>query len=245
MPAVTALQYQRFPRDVRPEWLDSLPSQDPRARRSRADLRRINRIMGALGTLRGALDKVFVQGSAPTHLVELGAGDGTLMARLARQRASRWPGLKVSLLDLQPAITPATQKDIEHSGWPVAVVCADVFAWLDTAPMQKNEIIIANLFVHHFNDAQIKTLFAGIAARALAFVCCEPRRCKIALFGSHCLGVLGCNDVTRHDALASVHAGFRGRELSAQWPDPGIWTTHESNAGLFLQRFIARRRASA
>lgn len=239
MPAVTARQ--RFPRDVRPEWLDALPSQDPRARRSRADLRRINRVMGALGTLRAALDDVFARSRAPTHLVELGAGDGTLMERLAQQRASRWPGLNLSLLDLRPAIAPATQAGIERLGWTVDVVCADVFAWLDTAPPQRSEIIVANLFVHHFDNARIRALFARIATRAEAFVCCEPRRSQIALLGSRCLGALGCNDVTRHDAVASVHAGFRSGELSEHWPQASPWTTQESTAGLFLQRFIACR----
>jgi len=245
MPPVTASQRQRFPREVHPEWLDALPGQDPRARRSRADLRRINRVMGALGILRTALDGMFAGSDAPTHLVELGAGDGTLMARLAQQRALHWPRLKLSLLDRQPAIAPATQAGIARLGWTVDVVCADVFAWLDTAPAQKREIIVANLFVHHFENARIRTLFAGIAARAMAFVCCEPRRSQISLFGSRCLGALGCNDVTRHDAVASVHAGFRGHELSAHWPEASNWTTHESSAGLFLQRFIACRGARA
>ena len=50
--------------------------------------------------------------SAPTHLVELGAGDGTLMARLAQQRALRWPGLKLSLLDRQPVRRPLGDTDL-------------------------------------------------------------------------------------------------------------------------------------
>jgi hypothetical protein len=232
-----------FPRDVQPEWLDTLPADDPRARRSRADLRRINRIMGALGTLRGALDSV-LPAHAGAHLVELGAGDGSLMARLARQRAARWPGLLVSLLDLQPVVAHETQAAIEREGWPVEVVRADVFAWLNEAPQRPNEIIIANLFVHHFDSAQITTLFAAIAARATAFVCCEPRRSPIALLGSRCLIALGCNDVTRHDAVASVHAGFRDKELEQHWSQHPDWITDEASAGLFLHRFLAQRKST-
>jgi SAM-dependent MidA family methyltransferase len=232
-----------FPRDVQPEWLDTLPADEPRAQRSRADLRRINGIMGALGTLRGALDSVLPT-HAGAHLIELGAGDGSLMARLARQRAKRWPGLQVSLLDLQPVVAPSTQAAIERHGWPVDVVRADAFAWLHEAPRRANEIIVANLFVHHFDNARIKTLFAGIAERATAFVCCEPRRSTIALLGSRCLIALGCNDVTRHDAVASVHAGFADRELTPHWPAHADWITHEASAGLFLHRFVAQRKGS-
>ena len=238
-PAVST-RSKHFPRDVQPEWLDTLPADDPRARRSRADLRRINWIMGALGTMRGALDSAF-RIRPRTHLVELGAGDGSLMARLARERALRWPGLYLSLLDLQPVVAPATQAAIERHGWPVEVVRADAFAWLDEAPRRQNEIVVANLFVHHFDDAQIKTLLARIAARATAFVCCEPRRSRIALLGSRCLVALGCNDVTRHDAVASVHAGFCDRELAQHWPHDPAWIVDERSAGLFLHCFVAQR----
>jgi Methyltransferase domain len=241
MSATISTRNKNFPRDVQPEWLDTLAADDPRARRSRADLRRINWIMGALGTMRSALDTAFVSRKA-THIVELGAGDGSLMARLARDRATRWPGLQVSLLDLQPVVVAQTHVAIERRGWPVEVVRADVFAWLNDAPQRSNEIIVANLFVHHFDSVQITRMFAGIAARASAFICCEPRRSRFALLGSRCVAALGCNDVTRHDAVASVHAGFCDEELTQHWPCDPDWITDEASAGLFLHRFIARRR---
>jgi hypothetical protein len=53
---------------------------------------------------------------------------------------------------------------------------------------------------------------------------------------------LGCNDVTRHDAVASVHAGFRDQEISEHWPRNPDWITDETTAGLFLHRFVALRR---
>lgn len=241
MAAAVATRSKGFPRDVQPEWLDTLPPDDPRARRSRADLRRINWIMGALGTMRSALDAVLRSGMG-THLVELGAGDGSLMARLARDRAARWPDIRVGLLDLQPVVAAQTQAVIEQLGWSVEVVRADAFAWLEEAPRKSNEIIIANLFLHHFDSAQIKRLLAAIAARASAFVCCEPRRSRFALLGSRCVAALGCNDVTRHDAVASVHAGFCAQEISEHWPRNPDWITDEAPAGLFLQRFVAQRR---
>jgi hypothetical protein len=57
-----------------------------------------------------------------------------------------------------------------------------------------------------------------VAAQAKAFVACEPRRSTLALLGARLVFVLGANHVSRHDAVASVQAGFRGRELSALWP---------------------------
>ena len=238
--AAGSLRARNFPREVRPEWLDTLAPDDPRARRSRADLRRINQIMGALGTLRSALDPLLA-GRRAARVVEVGAGDGSLMMRLAHRCAARWPPLHVSLLDLQPVVTPLTRAAIESHGWTVEVLYRDVFAWLREAPRQPDEIIVANLFVHHFDNAQVGTLLAAIAARAEAFVCCEPRRSRFALLGSRCLAAIGCNDVTRHDAVASVRAGFCDGELGGHWPRHPGWITDETAAGFFLHRFVARR----
>jgi len=60
------------------------------------------------------------------------------------------------------------------------------------------------------------------------------------LFCSRLLWAIGCNDVTRHDAVASVCAGFSGRELSALWPDKQNWRLTEQRTGAFSHLFIAR-----
>jgi hypothetical protein len=49
--------------------------------------------------------------------------------------------------------------------------------------------------------------------------------------------------VTRHDAVSSVHAGFRAQELSSLWPDQQNRAIHEYSAGLFSHVFLAVRRA--
>ena len=83
-------------------------------------------------------------------------------------------------------------------------------------------------------------LFALAARRTQAFIACEPRRSTLALAGSRLLGVVGCNDVTRHDAVVSVRAGFSGRELSALWPAAGGWKLDERARGPFSHAFVAR-----
>ena len=53
------------------------------------------------------------------------------------------------------------------------------------------------------------------------------------------IGLLGCNDVTRRDAVLSVRAGFNDTELTSLWPATG-WTIEEGPAGMFAQVFTAR-----
>jgi len=47
--------------------------------------------------------------------------------------------------------------------------------------------------------------------------------------------------VTRHDAVVSVRAGFRGGELAALWPRGEGWTIEERARGPFGHAFVARR----
>lgn len=230
-----------WPRRVAPERLDELPADDPLARRSRRDLQLLNRIMGARGLLLGALDPAL---DAPRpRLIELGGGDGSLMLRLARSRARRWPGASVTLVDLKPAVDADTLAAIRAHGWSVEIVTTDVLDWLARPVRDTNAVIFANLFLHHFTDDKLASLLAGIARRSRCFVCCEPRRSRTALAGSCLLGLIGCNSVTRHDAVVSVHAGFRDRELSAAWPrdEAGIWRLDETSASVFSHLFVAAR----
>ncbi|MEO6234882.1 MAG: hypothetical protein ABIO75_06715 [Thermomonas sp.] len=232
-----------MPRVVAPEWLDHLPGDDPRAIHSRRDLRRINRLMSATRLLGEALDPL-VAGRKQVRLVEFGAGDGSLMLRLARSRAKSWPPVILDLLDLQPVVTAETLVRYRALGWTPGVIQADVFDWLGmTSQHEDNDppIIIANLFLHHFEGQPLRNLLNGIADRAAAFVAVEPRRSAMALLGSRLLGAIGCNAVTRHDAVTSVRAGFADRELSNAWPHAGEWVLREHAAGLFSHRLVAVR----
>lgn len=228
-------------RIVEPEWLDTLPAHDPRAVRSRSDLHRINRLMRNQSVLGDALDGI-VRGTPSPRLVELGAGDGTLLLRVARRHAKRWPRVALGLLDVQPVVRAETLTRYRELGWDVRVIGADVFDWLAHAEPGDAPIVVANLFMHHFEGARLQALVDGIADRAHAFVCCEPQRSRLALTGSRLLGLIGCNDVTRHDAVASVHAGFIGEELASLWPHPEEWMLSESPATPFGHLFTAVRR---
>jgi hypothetical protein len=230
----------RPPRRVEPEMLDTLPEADRRAIRARQDLRRINRVMAAQTLLCRGIDAA-TRGRPPRCIVELGAGDGTLLLRVARRRATQWPGVNATLVDRQDLVSPATRQGFAALGWNLRVVTREVFDWLDATPPVAHDLLVANLFLHHFAGNALQRLLLGIAARSTAFVACEPRRAATALLGSHLVGWLGCNAVTRHDAVLSVHAGFRAAELTAAWPREGAWEIDEYAAGLFTHCFWARR----
>jgi Methyltransferase domain len=230
-----------LPRRVEPELLDGMAAEDPRAQRSRTDLRRVHRAMGTLSIVLRALDEG-VAGNHPRSVLELGAGDGALMLRLAQARASRWPGVDVTLLDRLDLVTPATQHSLGEQGWTPRVVVADVFDALQSHATQRWDIVLANLFLHHFPAGELSRLLALVAARSRVFLCCEPRRAALPLAGSRLIGLLGVGPVTRQDAVSSVHAGFRAHELTDLWPDRKGWDLSEHAVGLFSHCFLAVRK---
>ena len=67
---------------------------------SRRDLRRINAWMRNHAIM-ATRCKPAVNGHAPKHITELGAGDGNFLLGVAQKTSSRWPKVNVTLLDLQ------------------------------------------------------------------------------------------------------------------------------------------------
>lgn len=223
-----------------PERLDHLPPGDPAALRSRRDLRRINRLTGQPRIAAGRLRRALVR--PPRRILELGAGDGVTSLALAHRLARHWPGVTMVLLDRRPVVTERTRSGFASLGWRLETAVGDVFDWLEANRGERFDAVVTNLFLHHF-EAELPRLLAGAARLAPVFVATEPRRGRLALAGSHALALIGANAVTRHDAPASVRAGFAGDELTRLWPAEG-WTCEERPVG-FTHVFVARRAGDA
>ena len=233
------------------ETLDGLTEDDPAAIRSRRDLQRVHRMMGSRAIVAGALrDLTAIRGKAgPVRMLELGAGDGTLMLGVARLLGNDWPAVHLTLLDRQNLVSGATMSRYAELGWHATAQLADVFDWIandaegdPSNPGPRWDVIVVNLFLHHFEGQQLDALLAAIASRAQSFFACEPRRSTLALVGSHLVGLIGANAVTREDAVLSVHAGFQQGEIMALWPGiGGPWAVRDYSAGLFSQCFFAER----
>jgi hypothetical protein len=178
---------------------------------------------------------------APRAILDLGSGDGRFMLRVAALLARRWRYVTVTMLDQQDIVDSATRRGFDALGWSSKTITGDLFGALGDGRIGEVDIITANLFLHHFTEAQLGSLLARLAPLASLFAACEPRRGVLPLLGSRLLWAIGCNDVTRHDAVLSVEAGFNGRELSALWPESSEWKLHEQAARLFTHCFVARR----
>jgi hypothetical protein len=215
-------------RVLQPELLDALPATDPRAIHSRRDLRRINSVMGNARVITRFLAQR-VSPTRPLRIAEIGAGDGNIALQAARLFARG----ELILVDKNPSPPD------ELTGWSIRVEKADVFEWLSRAPHV--DVILANLFLHHFEEVALHELLAGCAEHCDCFIAAEPRRNAFASWFARRVGLIGCNDVTQHDAVVSVRAGFKESELTALWPRSGDWNVSEFRSGFFTHVFGAWR----
>ncbi|MEO5740301.1 MAG: methyltransferase domain-containing protein [Vicinamibacterales bacterium] len=224
-------------RHIQPEILDGLSPDDPRAIQSRRDLQKINAFMGHTGVVLRALRAA---PAPPRLVVDIGTGDGTLLLKVARRLDSH-AGMRALLVDRRPIVSAATLKGFKDAGWDVEIHESDVFEWLCRPRAETADATVANLFLHHFREGELAHLLNLTAQHTKRFISLEPQRSRTALAGASLLPLIGCNDVTVHDADVSVRAGFRDRELSALWPPEAAWHLTERRAGLFSHAFIATR----
>lgn len=211
-------------RRVLPEILDALPADDPRARKSRHELDFFNLLMGN----HAWIERQVAQVREPDHrLLEVGAGSGALGKRLVAH--SVWPEFSLIGMDT----TPRPLAWPLHAEW----VQGDVLR----EPLPDAEVVVVNLLLHQFTDAQLATFARALPPSCTTLIAVEPLRSRAALaLGRVITWLTHASTVTRHDMVASLHAGFREEELPEALHMPG-WTvqvTHTLRGGyhLLMQR---------
>jgi hypothetical protein len=209
-------------RRVEPEILDQLPAGDPAATRSRRELRLINALMG---NHRWLARQVRRFREPAWRVLELGAGDGALGCRLAAGGDGGW----LCGIDLAP----------RPEAWPASGDWrqADVLAM----PLPVAEIVVANLFLHHFAAPQLAHLGANLPGECRVLICSEPARRRVHLVQAALLAAVArFGHVTRHDMPVSIRAGFIGAEL-ARSLRIGDWRIAVSTSWLGAYRLVAQR----
>ena len=206
---------------VAPEILDELDPADKRAVRSRRDLRLVNWFMrGESWVVRELKNMQGVR-----RVVDLGAGDGSLGAAIIEEL----PDLEVTCVDLVPRPKNLDDRITWWSG--------DVF---DYERYDETTVVVATLFLHHLVSSELQKLGAKIHG-VRGVLAAEPYRGGVSLMMSRCL-LPFVNDVTRHDMMVSIRAGFRqgelGRELSHELSGALTWSDQKGVFGAIRVRGI-------
>jgi len=209
-------------RVILPEILDSLDPTDPRAIRSRWDLRWIDFY---LGNSRWILHQLHQHPAA--QIVEIGAGEGDLCRKIHSSLPSPTTITGLDLIE-RPVNLPM---DIH---W----IAGDFFQTLHDL---EADTCVGSLILHHFPESALRDLGVRLQSfRRLIF--CEPLRSRLPLALSNLSsGLVG--EVTRHDMPASIRAGFRPGELPALLGlDSRKWIIRESSDWRGALRLVSLRR---
>ena len=110
------------------ERLDDLAPDHPLAISSRRDLRRVHRAMRSVAILKHALSRLGAP-TAPRRILELGAGDGSLLLRVARAMRPHWGEMELVLLDRHDLVSGAVRQAFAELRWHLTVMCADALEW--------------------------------------------------------------------------------------------------------------------
>jgi hypothetical protein len=175
-----------------------------------------------------------MQNAAFDTLIDVGSGDGGFALAVA-QSLNR----PCQLIFVDQQRVPGAPEDL---------IVADAMSFLRSFEPRPRTALMANLFLHHLSDELLREMFLEASRKVDWFFACEPRRSRLSLLAIHLLPLLGCNDVTRHDADISIRAGFLGQELSALWPEEQsrareqpAWKLNEYDAGYASHCFMASR----
>lgn len=210
-----------------PELLDAMDPSDPRAIRSRLDLRFINAF---LGNERWITAQCRHRASSASRIAELGAGEGRLLKRLH----DALPGATVSGLDLRA----------RPEGLPPGIpwITGDFLQTRDTDESSAfAEVCVGNLILHHFDSDQLRFL-GGRLQGCQMLVFCEPLRKGLPMMLAR-MALPLASEVTRHDMPASIRAGFlRGELPTLLGLDRNRWDVEEIESGRGSLRLIASRK---
>ena len=184
-------------RRVESEILETLPDDHPDAITGREDLLQVNAVMGNHRWMRRMVRQHVRPG---WRITEIGAGDGALSRSFVE--AGLCGPEQLHAFDL--AGRPTT--------WPAAA------AWtqgdLFRHPLPESEVLVANLFLHHFENPALRELGARLPASTELILAAEPaRRWLHTWTGRLFCSLAQLNHVTRYDMQVSIRAGFRGAEL--------------------------------
>ena len=197
------------------------------------DLERINRLTGAYRPTLRWLDALARRtGARRLSVLDVGAGGGDMLARIAAWGTRRGVALELAALDRSPHAEAHARA--RHPDLAVRWITSDLFA-LD--PAERFDAALCALFAHHLDDAALVRFLGWMRDRArLGWLVSDLHRHPVP-WAAVWVGVrlLRMDPMVVHDSTVSVARGFSRADLedaarragvaaTVRWALPFRWT---------------------
>lgn len=205
-------------RDARPEWMDDPSVNEATFRAALRDIERLNALtFGHVPVLRWLDRLVRDKPVQRLSVLDVGAGGGDLLRRIAGWGARR--GIAVECVGLD--LSPWAEKAAQEAGTPGRWITTDLFA-LDAA--ERFDVVTASIVAHHLDDETLPRLLRWMAERSrLGWLVCDIHRHAVpwlALWAT--TRALGMVPMVVNDSTQSVARAFTRRDLARAVAEAGV-----------------------
>ncbi|MGB5893422.1 MAG: methyltransferase domain-containing protein [Ignavibacteriaceae bacterium] len=192
-------------RSYKKEIMDDFSITDSRIDNALNELKLVNRFLGGVSTSKTGFEILFNNSNYETiKVLDIGSGSSDIFQSLI----NKLPNLKIFSLDRNKRICEIIKN--ENRAYPI-------FGDAITHPVKEESISVvhASLFLHHFNEDEIKKIIkSSLAIAEKGMVINDLRRSIRALIGIKTLIYLfSGSSMVKNDAPLSVKRGFVKSEL--------------------------------
>jgi 2-polyprenyl-3-methyl-5-hydroxy-6-metoxy-1,4-benzoquinol methylase len=183
------------------------------------DIDRLNRLtFGYAPTLRW-LDRLVARtGQRSLSVLDVGAGGGEMLRRIARWGAARGVALDLTGVDL----SPVAEEVAREAGTPGRWITGNVF---ELPEEQRYDVILSALLAHHLTDTDLVRFLRWMDARAGHWLISDIHRHAIPWYGLWAgTRLLRLHPMVVNDATVSVARAFSGADWRRLVAEAGVPT---------------------
>ncbi|MDX1463142.1 MAG: methyltransferase domain-containing protein [Marinirhabdus sp.] len=208
------IQFSNAYRSTQDEILDDLDLKGPEMERMLHDLDVVNSWLGGENVTISGIE--YLLAKAPSNrqitIVDIGCGDGAILRKLAEYGEKNGHDFKLIGIDANPNILDqAKNRSQDYAN--IEYGHHNIFS---DAPIPHNyDIALCTLFLHHFDNEQIKSILKTLGHQSqLGVIVNDLQRNWWAFWLFRIFSSIFIKTrIARHDGLVSVARGFKKKEL--------------------------------
>lgn len=186
------------------------------------ELTNINKLTGGPWVTFRFLKHLLRNETREIHIADIGFGAGDMLQYILDHRNELNCPVKLTAIDIMPEAFEFATSNYPALKDEVTFICSDYKTWFDQG--NKTDVVIAGLFCHHLNDAQMSEFLKCIkSGTTIGCIINDLHRSPVAYYGIKLLNKLFSKSrFTKNDAPLSVLRGFKRKELETFMAANGI-----------------------